>query len=198
MTRILCLRGWASQSALYSETEPAAKEFDQLPTEARASETQPAAKEFDQLPTDARASETQPAAKECDQLPREARASETQPAAKECDQLPLEARAEESPMDERSDWRTGQRVRVTGLQSRPDLESVEGVLVTFGVESGRWQVNLDGGHGAKACWLPPARCPLLERVLLHLCFSPLSHGHRNTEAYSHGVQDGDRERVGEQ
>ncbi|CAK0818049.1 unnamed protein product, partial [Prorocentrum cordatum] len=58
--------------------------------------------------------------------------------------------------------RPGVRVRLEGIQSKPELNGLEGTLVAFHEEKGRWQVQLDGEtecklfKGASLAWIASA------------------------------------------
>jgi len=64
---------------------------------------------------------------------------------------------------------SGQSVRLTGLQARPDLNGEIGIALRFSEESGRWLVRLKGGEGKQLKvanldplgygGLPLAECP---------------------------------------
>eukprot|EP00408_Alexandrium_pacificum_P064772 CAMPEP_0171176572 /NCGR_PEP_ID=MMETSP0790-20130122/11804_1 /TAXON_ID=2925 /ORGANISM="Alexandrium catenella, Strain OF101" /LENGTH=230 /DNA_ID=CAMNT_0011641465 /DNA_START=60 /DNA_END=752 /DNA_ORIENTATION=- len=59
--------------------------------------------------------------------------------------------AEAAPPPVKSDepLKIGMKVKVCGLQARPELNGLEGVLTSFDEQRSRWQVELKNGGGAK-------------------------------------------------
>ncbi|CAE7561596.1 unnamed protein product [Symbiodinium sp. CCMP2592] len=55
----------------------------------------------------------------------------------------------EVPQQPQEELRIGLPVRVKGLQARPELNGLEGVLTFFDDQKSRWQVELKNGGGAK-------------------------------------------------
>ncbi|CAE7037175.1 unnamed protein product [Symbiodinium natans] len=59
------------------------------------------------------------------------------------------ADAGEEAKPQQEELRIGLPVRVKGLQARPELNGLEGVLTFFDEQKSRWQVELKNGGGAK-------------------------------------------------
>ncbi|CAE7939610.1 unnamed protein product [Symbiodinium necroappetens] len=69
-----------------------------------------------------------------------------QKKAQEAQASKVDGEVSQQPQEE---LRIGLPVRVKGLQARPELNGLEGVLTFFDDQKSRWQVELKNGGGAK-------------------------------------------------